>query len=100
MIFWTTLETSLVSLKKSVKQNSKQIRKIENDNNILVEQIKYLGKENIDLRDRIKALEDRVWHLSVAPTTEGVVIGADNTEQASLVQLKGPNKKPSKDAPR
>ena len=49
--FWTTLETSLVSLKKSVKQNSKQIRKIENDNNILVEQIKYLALPLIEWVD-------------------------------------------------
>ena len=98
--FWTNLQASLDGLKKKQNKQSKSIRKIEQDNVILAEQVKYLTQENLDLKNRMTVLEERMWSLGSASNNGDLVINQATEDSTNSQNLKGPNKKLNKDASR
>lgn len=88
--FWSNLEATIKALKKRIKQNSDHISDINKKNNMLLEHIKYLSKENQELKERLSKIEDRVWDLNVVNNSENLLIVKDI--ESSDLDGKNPNK--------
>jgi ribosomal protein L21 len=97
--FWTTLEESLEAIKNKQKQQSNNIRKLEQDNIVLANQLKYLTQENVDLKQKMAVLEERMWALNSSGRNEARVI-EQVVDTSKKKKLKRPNKKLNKDAAR
>ena len=61
--FWSSLELTIKKIKNSISLNSKNIKKLHNNDIELMRKVNQLIKENIELKKDFKELESKLWTI-------------------------------------
>ncbi|PIE42175.1 MAG: hypothetical protein CSA47_01605 [Gammaproteobacteria bacterium] len=75
--FWSSLEKSLKALQSKSKAQGKRIKKLKENDVQLAGYIKFLQKENDDLKRRIERLEDKIYEIHTSQKPESLVIHSE-----------------------
>ena len=62
---WTDLENIIDRIHKRLSKHSKYIVELKHNDELLLQCIHNLEKENNDLKERLKNIEEKIWNMSV-----------------------------------
>ncbi len=78
---WSGLEGTLESITKTLKVLSKRVQNLSHRESILIEHIKHLKADNLELKNRMDRIEERMWGLNIV----------SNSNQESIIKDISPN---------